>query len=155
VFLIGLPFFCGVVAQAQERQTEWGSVGGGYIYQFSESTTGHDYGSRTGDGNWTSTRGWYVLPTFNITKQVGAFADFSNLYGKAQNIHVELYGPFHVFSNKTRYTPFIFIGPGFIRDSNAGSITHSFVWCTGAGLTVRLTRLVSFQTIPIEYVDIS
>jgi hypothetical protein len=58
VFLIGLAFFCGEVAQAQERQTEWGSVGGGYIYQFSEGTT----------GNWTSTRGWYeVLPAIKVT----------------------------------------------------------------------------------------
>ena len=84
VFLIGLGFFCGVVAQAQQRQMDWGSVGAGYVYQFSESITGHDCGGRTGDGNWTSTRGWYVLPTFSITKRVGAFADFANFYGKGQ-----------------------------------------------------------------------
>jgi hypothetical protein len=121
---------------------EWGSVGSGYIYQLTEGTTGH----------WTSTHGWYALGTFNINKKVGVFADFANFYGKGQNLHVQLYGPFHAFSNKTRYTPFVFIGPGFIRDSRAGTITHSFAWCVGGGLNVRLTRWVSFQTIPIEYV---
>jgi hypothetical protein len=37
----------------------WGSVGAGYIYQTSE-------GPR---GGWTSSNGWYVLPTFNINKR--------------------------------------------------------------------------------------
>ncbi len=142
VFLVGLAFFSGALTKAQERQTEWGSVGAGYIGQLTEGTTGH----------WTSTHGWYVLPTFNINKHVGVFADFANFYGKGQNIHVQLYGPFHAFSNKTRYTPFIFTGPGYIRDSLAGTITHSFAWCAGGGLTIRLTRWVSFQTIPVEYV---
>jgi hypothetical protein len=143
VFLVGLAFFFGALAQAQEKQTgDWGSVGGGYFYQATEGTTGH----------WTSLHGWYVLPTFNISKEVGVFADFANISSKGQNIHLEFYGAFHGFSNKSRYTPFIFAGPGFIRDSNAGTITHSFVWCAGAGLTIRLSRWVSFQTIPIEYV---
>jgi hypothetical protein len=136
LLLSGLPLPGACFAQ------EWGSVGGGYIYQLTEGTTGH----------WTSSHGWYALGTFNINKQVGVFADFANFYSKGQNIHVQLYGPFHGFSNKTRYTPFIFIGPGYIRDSTAGTITNSFAWCAGGGLTVRLTRWVSFQTIPIEYV---
>jgi hypothetical protein len=54
-FLVGLAFSCGAVAQAQE----WGTVGGGYLYQVTEGNTGH----------WTSFNGWYVLPTFNINKQ--------------------------------------------------------------------------------------
>jgi hypothetical protein len=137
-FLVGLASFYGAVAQAQD----WGSVGSGYIYQLTEGTTGH----------WTSTNGWYVLPIFNINKQVSVFADFANPYGNGQNIHIELYGVSHGFSNETRYTPFIFTGPGFIRDSNAGTITHSFAWCGGGGLMIRLTRWVSFQTIPVEYV---
>lgn len=141
VLVTVLVSFSGVVSRGQVA--EWGDVGAGYIYQFTDLTC----------GNWTSTQGWYVLPTFNATKQVSVFADFANFYGKHQNLHVELYGAVHGFSNRTRYTPFIFIGPGFIRDSNVGNITHSFAWCTGAGLSVRLTRLVSFQTIPIEYVD--
>jgi hypothetical protein len=121
---------------------EWGSVGGGYIYQLTEGTTGH----------WTSTHGWYVLPTFNINKQVGVFADFANFYGKGQNVHLDLFGALHGFSNKTRYTPFIFTGVGRIRDSKARTITDSFAWFAGGGLTIRLTRWVSFQTIPVEYV---
>jgi hypothetical protein len=136
--LIGLALVCGAIAHAQD----WGSVGGGYLYQVTEGTTDH----------WTSTNGWYVLPTFNINKQVGVFADFANLYGKGQNVHVELYGVNHGFSNKTRYTPFVFTGPGFIRNSNAGTIGTSFGWCFGGGLMIRLTRWVSFQTIPVEYV---
>jgi hypothetical protein len=138
VFLVGLAFFFGAVAQAQE----WGSVGGGYIYQVTEGTTGH----------WTSSNGWYVLPTFNINKKVGVSADFANFYSKGQNVHVDLFGPFHAFSNKTRYTPFVFTGIGRIRDSRAGTITNSFAWYAGGGLMIRLTRWVSFQTIPIEYV---
>jgi hypothetical protein len=137
-FLVGLAFSCGAVAQAQD----WGSVGGGYLYQVTEGNTGH----------WTSFNGWYVLPTFNINKQVGVFADFANLYGKRTNLHIELYGVNHGFGNRTRYTPFIFTGPGFIRDSSGGTIGTSFGWCFGGGLMIRLTRWVSFQTIPVEYV---
>jgi hypothetical protein len=80
------------------------------------------------------------------------FADFANFCGKGQNIHLDLFGALHGFGNKTRYTPFIFTGIGRIRDSNAGTITNSFAWFAGGGLTIRLTRCVSFQTIPIEYV---
>ena len=32
-------------------------------------------------------------------------------------------------------------------------MNYSFAWCTGAGLLIRLTRWVSFQTIPVQYVD--
>jgi hypothetical protein len=53
----------------QEKQIDWGSVGGGYLFQLTEGTT----------GDWTSTHGWYALPTFNINRQVGVFADFANL----------------------------------------------------------------------------
>jgi hypothetical protein len=145
--LAGLLLF-GLLLPGACLAQEWGSVGAGYIYQVSGV-----------GGHWPSTHGWYVLPTFNINKQVGVFADFANFYGKGanfvgndQNIHVELYGVFHGFQNKTKVTPFVFIGPGFIRNSYAGTVTHSFAWCTGAGLTIRLTRWVSFQTIPVEYV---
>jgi hypothetical protein len=137
-FLVGLTFICGVAAQAQE----WGTVGTGYLYQLTENNT----------FNWTSYHGWYVLPTFNITKQVGVFADFANLYGKGQNLHIELYGANHGFGNRTRYTPFVFTGPGWIRNSYAGNIEHSFAWCVGGGAMIRLTKWVSFQTIPFEYV---
>jgi hypothetical protein len=75
-FLAALAFSYGVIAQAQE----WVSVGTGYLYQLTESNTGH----------WTSVNGWYVLPTFNINRQVGVFADFANIYSKKQNVHVEL-----------------------------------------------------------------
>jgi hypothetical protein len=116
VSLVGLTFLFGAVAQAQEKQTgSWGSVGGGYIYLLTEGTTSH----------WTSTHGWYVLPTFNINKQVSVFADFANFYGKGQNIHADPFGPIHAFSSKTRYAPFIFTGIGRIRDSRAGTITNS------------------------------
>jgi hypothetical protein len=141
--VFGLAFVFGVMARAQEKPTgSWGSVGAGYLYQVTKDPS----------GNWTSTNGWYVLPTFNINKQVGVFADFANLYGNGQNVHVELYGAFHPINNRTRLTPFVFTGPGFVRDSNAGAITTSFAWCGGAGLLVRMTRFVSFQTIPVEYV---
>jgi hypothetical protein len=141
--LMGSTFICSAMAPAQQRAAEWGSVGAGYIYQFTEGSA----------SRWSSSQGWYVLPTLNITKSVGAFADFASFYARDQNAHAEFYGAFHGFSNPSRYTPFIFIGPGFIRASDRGNVAHSFAWCTGVGLTVRLTRLVSFQTIPIEYVD--
>lgn len=142
VCLVGfiICFRCG--AWAQEKTGSWGTLGGGYIYQLTEGNTGH----------WTSTHGWYVLPTFNINKQVGVFADFANLYGKGQNLHIELYGALHAFGNRTRYTPFVFTGPGWVRDSNAGTVSTSFLWCGGGGLLIRLNRFVSFQTIPLEYV---
>ena len=142
VLFIALAVFCSAVAPAQEKQIDWGSVGGGYLSQFTEGST----------GDWTSTHGWYVLPTFNINKQVGVFADFANLSGKDKNAHVEFYGVFHGFANKTRLTPFIFTGPGYIRASSDGTISHSLGWCGGGGLTIRLTPRLSFETIPVEYV---
>ena len=142
VLFIALAVFCSAVAPAQEKQIDWGSVGGGYLSQLTEGTT----------GDWTSTHGWYVLPTYNINKQVGVFADFANLSGKDKNVHVEFYGVFHGFANKTRLTPFIFTGPGYIRASSAETISHSLGWCGGGGLMIRLTRRLSFETIPIEYV---
>jgi len=142
VSFIALTVCCSAVAQPQENQIDWGSVGGGYLSQITEGTT----------GDWTSTHGWYVLPTFNINRQVGVFADFANLYGKNENVHVEFYGVFHGFGNKTRVTPFIFTGPGYIRASSAGTISHSLGWCGGGGLTIPLTRRLSFEAIPVEYV---
>jgi hypothetical protein len=144
VTLVGLAFLFGAVAQAQEQEkpAEWGSVGGGYIYQTTEGTTGH----------WTSSNGWYALPTFNINKKIGVSADFANFYARGQNIHVQLFGPFHAFSNRTRFTPFVFTGIGRIRNSYAGTVNNSLAWYGGGGLMVRLTRWVSFQTIPVEYV---
>jgi hypothetical protein len=130
---------CGAEAHAQD----WGSLGGGYIYQLTEGTTGH----------WTSTQGWYVLPTFNINKQIGVFADFANLYGRDENVYVEFYGVFHGFANKTRLTPFIFTGPSYIRASSTGTISHSLGWCGGGGLMIPLTRRLLFETIPVEYVN--
>ena len=121
---------------------DWGSAGGGYIYQTTESAPAH----------WTSSHGWYGLATFNVNKQVGVFADFANFYATGQNLHVELYGVLHAFGNKTRLTPFIFIGPGFIRNSNAGTVNYSLAICGGGGFLIRITRWVSFQTIPVEYV---
>jgi hypothetical protein len=120
----------------------WGTVGAGYIYQASEGA----------NGGWTSSNGWYVLPSFSITKNIGVSADFANFYSKAQNIHVDLFGPVHAFGNRTRFTPFIFTGIGRIRDSKSGMVTNSFAWYAGGGLLIRLTRWVSFQTIPVEYV---
>lgn len=135
-------FFCGATQAQYPKGGSWGSVGAGYIYQTSETPT----------GGWIGFNGWYVLPTFNVSKQVSVFGDFANLYAKHQNIHVDLFGPFHPFANKTRVTPFVFVGVGLIRDSKAGTVSHSFAFLTGAGLLVRITRWVSFQTIPVEYV---
>jgi hypothetical protein len=72
VSFIALAVSWSAVAPAQAKQIDWGSVGGGYLSQLTEGTT----------GDWASTHGWYVLPTLNINKQVGVFADFANLYGK-------------------------------------------------------------------------
>jgi hypothetical protein len=92
VSFIALAVSYSAVAPAQEKQIDWGSVGGGYLSQLTEGT----------NGDWTSTHGWYVLPTFNINRQVGVFADFANLSGKDENVHVEFYGVFHGFANKKR-----------------------------------------------------
>jgi hypothetical protein len=119
-----------------------GSVGAGYDYLVTKGA----------NGSWTSTNGWYVLPTFNINKNIGVFADFTNFYGSGKNIHGTTFGPLHAFGNKSRYTPFIFAGIGKVRASDAGSVNNSFAWLVGGALTVRITRWVSFQTIPVEYV---
>src|SRR5258708_37324318 len=44
VSFIALAVFCSAVAPAQEKQIDWGSVGGGYLSQLTEGTT----------GDWTS-----------------------------------------------------------------------------------------------------
>jgi hypothetical protein len=74
------------------------------------------------------------------------------LLRQRQNIHGTTFGPLHAFGNKSRYTPFIFAGIGKVRASDAGSVNNSFAWLVGGGFTVRITRWVSFQTIPVEYV---
>jgi hypothetical protein len=132
------------LAHAQDKETggDWGTVGAGYIYMTTETPTGH----------WISSNGWYVLPTFNINKQIGVFGDFANFYNKGQNIHAQFFGALHGFSNRTRVAPFVFTGIGNLRDSNAGSIKDSFAWFAGGGFTVRLTRWVAFETMPVEYV---
>lgn len=120
----------------------WGTVGAGYIFQTSEGPK----------GQWSPSNGWYILPTFDITKNIGVNADFANFYAKGQNIHVDLFGPYHAFANRTRLTPFVFTGIGRIRDSKAGVVSNSFAWYAGAGTFFRLTRWVSFEAIPVEYV---
>jgi hypothetical protein len=142
VSFIALSAFWIPVVQSQEKQTDWGSVGGGYLYQLSESTTGH----------WTSTHGWYVLPTFNINKQIGVFADSANLYSNDDNVHADFFGVLHGFENRTKVTPFIFTGPGYVRVSDNRTISHSFAWCGGGGFVIPISQRVSFQAIPIEYV---
>lgn len=139
LLLVALAVFFGAGARAQDTL---GSVGAGYIYQFSQGP----------GGGWTSTRGRYALPTYNINQDIGVFADFANFYNKGRNLHVQLFGAFHAFGNRSRFTPFVFIGPGHIRDSYAGTVSYSFAWCWGRGLNVRLTRWVTFQTIPVDYV---
>lgn len=59
---------------AKHGVQSWGSVGAGYIYQTTEGPK----------GGWTSSNGGYVLPTFNINKQVEVFSDFGNFYGRGQ-----------------------------------------------------------------------
>ena len=113
----------------------WGSVGIECDYLLTKGTT----------GQWTSTNGWYVLSTFNINKQIGVFADFTNFYGNGKNIHATTFGPLHAFTNKTT-------GIGNVRASDGGTVTNWFGWLAGGGFTIRLTRWVSFQTIPVEYV---
>jgi hypothetical protein len=69
VCLVGLLLLSGrCVAQS------WGSVRAGYDYLITKGS----------NGDWTSTNGWYVLPTFNINKQIGVFADFTNFYGSGK-----------------------------------------------------------------------
>jgi hypothetical protein len=40
VSFIALAVSCSAVAPAQEKQIDWGSVGGGYLSQLTEGTTG-------------------------------------------------------------------------------------------------------------------
>ena len=90
-------------------RSDLGFYGGGYIYQVSETPNGH----------WVSFHGWYGLGTYNITDRVSLFGDFPNFYATGPNIHIQLYGVSYSFANKTRFTPFVFIGPGFLRSSSA------------------------------------
>jgi hypothetical protein len=45
-----------------------------------------------------------VLPTFNINRQVGVFADFANLAGKDENVHVEFYVVFVLVADLGSFT---------------------------------------------------
>lgn len=140
--LVSLAIFFSGTGQAQEKRTAWGTVGAGYDNLLTEGKA----------GQWTGSNGWYILPTFNINKQIGVFGDFTNFYAKGLNVHGDTFGALHGFDNRTRFTPFGFIGGGVVRVSNAGSVTTSGALITGAGLMIRITPLVSFETIPVEYV---
>lgn len=99
--------------------------------------------------------GWYAIPQYNFTSHLGVIADFTNFYNwhahAAENVHGFTAGPVYM-APLGALTPFAFLEGGAIRDSRQGMITWSPGIVAGIGANLKMTRLISFQLVPGEYV---
>jgi hypothetical protein len=99
--------------------------------------------------------GWYVIPQYNFSTHVGLIADFTNFYNwhahAAENVHGFTGGPVYMMPLGA-LTPFTFLEGGAVRDSRQGTITWSPAIVAGVGANLKITKLVSFQLVPGEYV---
>lgn len=144
-FVLTLLCCCvlGLTLNCVAQQQFYGSVSMGYNYLSAEGPT----------GSHTSFNGWYVTPEYNLTKAVGVFANFSNLYGGVgENIHSYTFGPLLSLHNSTRVTPVAFTEFGDVRDSKPAAIANAFAFVVGGGAEIKLNSRVNLQIYPAEYV---
>ena len=123
-----------------------GAVAGGWGYIWADQ----------GNGERSNINGWFLKPSYNITKNWSVYLDFSNYYGKnsrgAINQHSYTAGVSRTFPVSAHFKPGVFVQSGDVRVSNAGRITHAFTFLTGASVTVPLKPWLAVSVIPAEYV---
>jgi hypothetical protein len=125
-----------------------GSVSFSYVYQFAPDLVGAD----------RSLMGWSVTPEVNFRKYIGLQAEFTSLYMRAvypgQSRLMMAAGPRFTFAPHSRFTPFAFAEGGEIRATTKANDISDWnpVASAGFGVDYKITRGISFQLIPGQYV---
>jgi hypothetical protein len=119
-----------------------------YVYQFAPNYVGAD----------RSLMGWSATPEVNFTKYLGLQAEFTGLYMRGvypgQNRLLMAAGPRFNFAPHAKFSPFAFAEGGEIRATNKANDISDWnpVASGGIGVNYKLSRSVSFQLIPGQYV---
>jgi hypothetical protein len=125
-----------------------GTFTASYVYQYAPNLVGAD----------RSLMGWSATPEVNFTKYLGLQAEFTGLYMRsvfpAQSRLMIAAGPRVNFAPHGRIRPFAFIEGGEVRLTSQGSDISDWnpVASGGIGFDYKITRGVSFQLIPGQYV---
>jgi hypothetical protein len=125
-----------------------GSFTASYVYQFAPNYVGAD----------RSLMGWSAMPEVNFTKYLGLQAEFTGLYMRGvypgQNRLMMAAGPRVTLAPHSKFTPFLFAEGGEIRATQQLSDVSDWnpVVSGGIGLNYEITRGVSFELIPGQYV---
>ncbi len=104
----------------------------------------------------TYTIGWYAMPQYYFTRHlsaIGEFDDLGNYHAHAgENVRAFMGGPEWTLAPRHHLQPFVFTEGGAVRDSRDGYINWMASTAGGIGVNSRLSKSVSFQLIPAEYV---
>lgn len=125
-----------------------GSLTASYVYQYAPDLVGAN----------RSLMGWSATPEVNFTKYLGLQAEFTSLYMRSvypgQSRLMMAAGPRFNFAPHSRFSPFAFAEGGEIRATQKLSDVSDWnpVATGGIGINFKLSRAVSFQLIPGEYV---
>ena len=110
----------------------------------------------TQGGTGSYQMGWYGIPQVFLTRHISAIADFANFSnwhaGQTDNVHTFLGGPAYSLGPHWGVDPFVFAEGGATRNSTAGAIQWDPAAAGGLGMNFKLTKMVSFQVIPGEYI---
>lgn len=130
------------------HDTPAGSFSASYVYQYAPNSVGAD----------RSLMGWSATPEVNFTKYLGLQAEFTGLYMRGvypgQSRLMMAAGPRINFAPHSRIRPFVFLEGGEVRLTSQGSDISDWnpVASGGIGFDYKITRGVSFQLIPGQYV---
>jgi hypothetical protein len=125
-----------------------GTFTASYVYQYAPDLVGAD----------RSLMGWSATPEVNFTKHLGLQAEFTGLYMRGvfpgQSRLMMAAGPRFTFTPHRRITPFAFIEGGEVRATTKGNDISDWnpVASGGIGFDYKISRGVSFQLIPGQYV---
>ena len=125
-------------------QTPVFSVAGGFDFSKNDEGNGH-----------SSLSGWYLDPSYSVTKHVSLAADFASTYGTWQGLHrnQQTYagGLQFTFQNSSKITPLFYTELGDSRSVTAGFASNAFMFEGGGGANVKLAGRLSLQLIPVEW----
>jgi hypothetical protein len=125
-----------------------GTFTASYVYQYAPDLVGAD----------RSLMGWSATPEVNFTKYLGLQAEFTGLYMRGvypgQNRLMMAAGPRINFKPHSKFGPFVFMEGGEIRATNKATDIADWnpMASAGVGVNYKLSRGVSFQLIPGQYV---
>jgi len=137
----------GMIFGGDMRDSPVGSLTASYVYVFQDSQY----------GNNRSLMGWSVVPEVNFTKYLGLQAEFTSLYMRSvypgQSRFLIAAGPRINLAPHSRVRPFLFAEGGEIRSTTKANDIADWnpVAKGGFGFDYKITRGLSFQLIPGEY----